>query len=119
MFNVAHADPCTAPLPRGGQSFSGAARYIVDGDGLCIGPTDDPSSWVEVRIADFYAPELREPGGEAARRALAAIVAGRQLQCIAEHRSFDRIVAACHLGGVSLGDILRRAGVPEGGKGLR
>jgi hypothetical protein len=36
--SVAHADPCTAPLPARGTVFSGVVRYIGDGDSLCIGP---------------------------------------------------------------------------------
>ena len=32
------ADPCEAPLPRrAGETFSGAVRYVGDGDSLCIG----------------------------------------------------------------------------------
>jgi endonuclease YncB( thermonuclease family) len=78
------ADPCEAipqkgPMPsflQSGASFSGPVVYVGDGDGLCVALGPDATDWVEVRLADFYAPELQEPGGEAAKSALSRIVAG-------------------------------------------
>ena len=62
MASPAAADPCTGPLPStAGQSFSGPVRYVSDGDSLCIGASSDPQSWIEVRLADFDAPELHSP----------------------------------------------------------
>ncbi|HJS80340.1 MAG TPA: hypothetical protein VJ748_06915 [Vitreimonas sp.] len=62
---LAHADPCEGDLPaRAGQSFSGAVRCVGDGDSLCIGPSSDPNTWIEVRLADFNAPELNSRGGQ-------------------------------------------------------
>jgi endonuclease YncB( thermonuclease family) len=113
----AYADPCTAALPRKGVSFSGIVRYIVDGDGLCVGKTTNPDEWIEVRLQDFYAPELREKGGLAAKLALNKIAMGKPVSCIADHRSYDRIVARCTVQGFSIGDVMRRAGVKEGGNG--
>lgn len=114
---AAHADPCRAPLPRHGVRFEGPVRYIGDGDSLCIGPTADPATWIEIRLADFYAPELHEAGGREARQALIRIAEGRWLDCVADHRSYDRIVAECTLDGMALGQLLRRAGTAEGGRG--
>lgn len=115
--DLAHADPCNAPLPPPGTSFSGAVRYVGDGDSLCIGRTSDPADWIEVRLADFYAPELSAPGGARAKAALQQLAAGRTLACQAGRRSYDRIVAACTLNGVSVGDLMRRRGITEGGNG--
>jgi len=115
--DAAHADPCRAPLPRHDTRFEGLVRYIGDGDSLCVGPTADPATWIEIRLADFYAPELHDPGGREAREALVRIAQGRRLECIADHRSYDRIVADCTLGGVAVGQLLRRAGIAEGGRG--
>jgi len=70
-------------------------------------------------VADFYAPELSSPGGEDAKAALSRIAKGRQVQCVAGRRSYDRVVAQCRIGGASLGDLLRRSGVKEGGNGLQ
>jgi endonuclease YncB( thermonuclease family) len=119
--SAVRADPCEAPLPPRGQSFSGPVVYVGDGDSLCVGASPgrerDPSTWVEVRLADFYAPELHSPGGSEAKIALARITAGQRLICTADHRSYDRIVAQCRQGGWSVGDLMRRAGVAEGGNG--
>jgi micrococcal nuclease len=114
---VAHADPCRAPLPRPGTRIEGPVRYVGDGDSLCIGSTADPGTWIEIRLADFYAPELHDQGGREARQALVRITQGRRIDCIADHRSYDRIVAACRLDGIALGELLRRAGVAQGGRG--
>jgi endonuclease YncB( thermonuclease family) len=113
----AFADPCIAPLPRPGVKFSGVVRYVGDGDSLCVGATADPETWIEVRIADFYAPELNAPGGKAAKAALSRIARGKHAQCVAGRRSYDRVVAKCYLRGRSLGASMRAAGVREGGNG--
>lgn len=111
------ADPCEGALPAKGTTFTGVVRYVGDGDGLCIGPAGRPDRWIEIRLADFYAPELHEPGGRDAKRRLARSVMGRTLVCRAGRRSYDRVVASCTLGGQPLGALLRRAGGTEGGRG--
>lgn len=111
------ADPCEGALPRKGTTFAGVVRYVGDGDGLCVGPAERPGRWIEIRLADFYAPELHEPGGVEAKRRLERMTMGKTLVCRAGKRSYDRIVAACTLGGRPIGDILRSAGGVEGGRG--
>lgn len=65
---LAFADPCEGPLPRrAGAEFSGIVRYVGDGDSLCVGTSSDPATWIEVRLADFNAPELHADGGAAAK----------------------------------------------------
>lgn len=113
------ADPCEANLPSPSTHFSGPVRYVGDGDSLCVGPTSDPATWIEVRLADFYAPELHEAGGQAAKAALTAAVRGVRLDCVAGRRSYDRVVAKCAVRGRPLGDVLRSRGGAEGGRGLR
>lgn len=113
----ANADPCEGALPAKGTTFSGVVRYVGDGDGLCIGPARRPDHWIEIRLADFYAPELNEPGGGTAKRRLQQIAMGKMLVCRAGRRSWDRVVAACTLGGRPLGSVLRAAGGVEGGRG--
>lgn len=126
------ADPCRAipdkgPAPawaKAGYVVTGKARYIVDGDGLCVGPTSDPSSWVEIRLADLYAPELREAGGAQARAALTRLTEGRTLTCTAvrgDHGrvvSYDRLIATCRIGGRGLAELMRGEGVRDGGRGF-
>lgn len=114
---LALADPCEAPLPGKGASFAGVVRYVGDGDMICVGPGPDPATWIEVRLADFYAPELNEPGGRAAKTALERIAKGRRAECIASRRSWDRIVATCRIESRSIGELMRRAGIREGGRG--
>lgn len=113
----AAADPCEAPLPRSGATFSGTVRYVGDGDGLCVGSHPDPRTWIEVRVSDFYAPELSEPGGQEAKAALRRIALGQRTACRAGRASYDRVIARCTIKGRSVGDLLRRAGVREGGRG--
>lgn len=114
--SAAHADPCTAPLPARGTVFSGVVRYVGDGDSLCIGPKGKPDRWVEVRLADFNAPELNERGGQSAKALLRQLAMGRRLVCTAGRRSYDRVVAACTRDGRAIGDELRRRGGTEGGR---
>jgi micrococcal nuclease len=125
LAGPALADPCTAPVTgyKPGAVVTGQTRYLVDGDGLCIGPTSDPKSWIEIRLADFFAPELHEPGGREAKEALTRLTRGKVLVCTA-HRgqngrtvSYDRLVAVCTVDGRDVGDLMRSAGVKEGGRG--
>lgn len=114
LATAAHADPCEAPLPKRGAVFAGPVTYVGDGDSLCVGSS---AGWVEVRVADFYAPELHDAGGRQAKAALARIAMGRRVRCVAGKRSYDRVVARCTLKRRSLGDLMRAAGVREGGRG--
>jgi micrococcal nuclease len=119
------ADPCEAipehgPLPAylaPGSQFTGPVVYVGDGDSLCVATGPSKGEWVEVRLADFYAPELHGPGGPEAKAALHQIAMGRRASCTADHRSYDRIVAYCTIAGVSIGDRMRQAGIREGGNG--
>jgi endonuclease YncB( thermonuclease family) len=118
LFPVAAAaDPCTAPLPSPGTSFSGTVRYVGDGDSICVGNSGSGAFWVVVRVADFYAPELHVPGGRQAKVTMEQVALGRTVQCVAAKRSYDRLVARCILNGVSISDLMRRAGIAEGGRG--
>jgi endonuclease YncB( thermonuclease family) len=126
----AHADPCRAipdrgPLPtylHSGALFSGPVVYVGDGDSLCVDVgkgqhSSTGAAWVEVRLADFYAIELGKLGGPEARAMLIKVAKGRRVTCVAGRRSYDRIVARCALRGVSLGELMRGAGMGEGGRG--
>ena len=113
----AFADPCTASLPPPGASFMGQVRYVGDGDSLCVGPSSNPATWIEVRIADFYSPELHAPGGSYARTTLQRLTTGQTAHCLAGKRSYDRVVARCTINGISIGDMMRQEGISEGGRG--
>ena len=116
LATTALADPCGAPLPGKGTAFAGTVRYVGDGDSLCVGRSPDRRSWVEVRMADFNAPELGSPAGLAAKAALQRVALGRSVMCKAEGRSYDRVVARCRIGRTSIGTLMRKAGVREGGR---
>lgn len=75
--------------------------------------------WIEIRLADFYAPELLERGGEVAKRRLVRAAMGKILVCRSGRRSYDRVVAACMLAARPLRDVLRQAGGIENGRGRR
>jgi endonuclease YncB( thermonuclease family) len=125
IASVAHADPCKAipdhgPAPaylHPGAIFAGKVVYIGDGDSLCVAVGPRADQWVEVRLADFYAPELHAPGGAQAKATLSHLAYGRLASCIADHQSYDRMVAACKVDGQPLGDLMRAAGIREGGRG--
>lgn len=119
------ADPCKA-VPDHGPApakllhhpFSGKVTYVGDGDSLCVAVGPPPSEWVEVRLEDFYAPELHDGSGPAAKANLSRLVMGRTLTCYPKKQSYDRIVATCMLGGRSVGDMLRASGEIEDGRGF-
>lgn len=74
-----------------------------------------------MRLADFNAAELNAPGGRDARDQWRRLMMGRRLDCVATRgRSgrvvvYDRVIATCRLNGRRVGDLLRAAGVREGG----
>ena len=118
----ARADPCEGQLPSApGQIFDGLVRYVGDGDSLCIGQSPDPQTWIEVRLADFDAPELHAPEGRRAKMLLEQVAFGRSARCEARRGrsgrviSHDRIIAVCRVDGRSIGDLLRERNAPEGG----
>lgn len=120
--SAVRADPCEGRLPtRPGEVFAGTVRYVGDGDSLCVGRTADPNEWIEVRLADFDAPELREPEGRRGREMLTRLTRGRDVNCVATRgrngrvNSHDRVIATCRLNGQTLGNLLRSRGAPQGG----
>ena len=120
--SMARADPCEGRLPtRHGETFAGTVRHVGDGDSLCVGRTSNPNDWIEVRLADFDAPELRERDGRRSKDILTRLTRGRQVTCTATRGrsgrvvSYDRVIATCRLGRQRLGDLLRAQRAPEGG----
>ncbi len=105
-------DRCQAPLPFPGTAFEGPVEWVADGDSLCVSGDE---GLIEVRLADFDAPELSQPGGNEARAALRRIALGKPARCRALHTSHDRIVARCVIDGTPLGQAMREAGAQSGG----
>ena len=124
VSTAAHADPCTARVSgyRPGEVVRGTIHYVGDGDSLCVGPSRDPSTWVEIRLADWFAPELHDAGGRQAKRALERLL-GQTAVCTAVRgqdgrtASYDRLIAICSVRGRTIADQMRRAGIEQGGRG--
>ena len=123
VCGAAAADPCEGKLPsKAGTELSGAVRYIVDGDGLCVGASSDPGTWIEVRTVDFDAPELTAQEGKRAKAIMERGAMGKPVVCVTRpgHNgrttSYDRVHASCQIGGVSLASLLKQADAPEGGR---
>src|SRR3546814_20528388 len=100
-----------------GAHFSGPVIYVGDGDSLCVAVGQGPANWVEIRLEDFYAPELHPPTGPAAKAALERLAMGRNPECIGTHRSYDRVGATCRIGRRSIGELYKQAGNTAGGPG--
>lgn len=119
----AYADPCDAIPENGsipanlkfGATFSGPVVHVIDGDSLCVATGPGHDQWVEVRLADFYAAESNQPAGRAAKAALEKLAMGREAICVANLGTHDRIAARCSVEGHLLGDMMRDAGISEGG----
>lgn len=116
----AMAQSCAGPLPsQAGETFAGKVLYVTDGDGICV---QGPRGRVKVRLGDFDAPEMREFGGPEAKAALRRIAEGRNVRCrVVRGRygrtiSYDRVIAVCTLNRRRLGEAMRAAGAPEGGR---
>lgn len=118
-------DPCKAVPERGplpaylarGETLIGPVLYVGDGDSLCVDAGAGQDRRVEIRPRDFDAPELHAPGGPQAKTAVSRIAMGKRAVCRLDHRSHDRVVARCEIGGRSLGDLMGSAEAAEGGSG--
>lgn len=105
---------CRAPLPDQGAHFEGEVSYVGDGDGLCVG---FEKGGVLVRLHDFRALELNQKGGAGAKRVLRDIALGAYVRCESfGSAGYRRVSAVCRIDGESVGDLLRKAGLEEGGR---
>ncbi len=89
---------------------------VLDGDTMCVSEKPYFKTWIKIRLADFDAPELNRPGGDAAKAALEDIAMGRRVVCVSGGRSFDRSVARCAIEGKGVGAFMRDEGIEEGGQ---
>ena len=85
----------------GAAAIEGVTLRVVDGDSLWFTPTGKPA--IEVRLADIDAPELCQPHGREARRALAELVLHKpgRLRVLARD-AYGRLVARLDLAGVDV-----------------
>lgn len=81
-------------------AIEGPAR-VVDGDTLTIGKE-------RVRIQNFNAPELDQPGGPQVKARLEALTRGKTVHCDPRARDrYGRLVARCDVNGLDLGRAMR------------
>lgn len=123
---TAQADPCEARVTnyQAGQVIAGRLMYVADGDSICIGEGRNPRHWVEVRLVDWSAPELSQRGGFEAKAVMDRL-RGAPVECTVRlgyngrTTSYDRVLASCLIAGVSAAEHMRRAGIVQGGRGVR
>ena len=104
--------------PAGAVDITGTPGKIVDGDTLWI---CDQSACNKIRLCGIDAPELSDPRGPAAMRALQTLVGGNVINCVpvgkgtvcdgrSRPTSYDRVVAQCFVHGRDLAAEMVRAG---------
>lgn len=77
---------------------------VLDGDTLKVKGGDF------IRLANVCAPELNEPGGAAAKRALEKLVLGKWVTYTQVGSSYGRIVTNVKTNGTDVNDHMRRSG---------
>lgn len=81
-------------------ALDGPAR-VVDGDTIVIARE-------RIRIQNFNAPEMNQPGGPQAKARMEALTRGKVVHCDGKARDrYARLVARCEVDGVDLGKALR------------
>ncbi len=89
--------PSDDPSPEATASWTATVTTVADGDTLTL-RTEDRRS-IRVRLHGIDAPEWRQPGGSAARQALANRTLGRALTVIpVETDAYGRLVAELYDG---------------------
>ena len=81
-------------------ALDGPAR-VVDGDTIVIARE-------RIRIQNFNAPELHQPGGPEAKARMEALTRGKVVHCDPKARDrYARLVGRCEVNGVDLGKAMR------------
>lgn len=76
--------------------------YVIDGDTIVI-------AHERIRLQNFNAPELDQPGGLAAKAKLQSITRGKTVHCDGKARDrYARLVARCSVNGLDIGQEMRR-----------
>lgn len=92
----------------GHQTYQGTVASVVDGDRFLF---DYSGGQLEVALADSYTVGLDQPYGDAARAALANIIANRKVKIVVLSRSSSRqVVARVWLNGTNVSAPLVKEG---------
>jgi endonuclease YncB( thermonuclease family) len=95
MIAVALAIGAVLVSNREGNVLAGQAS-VIDGDTLRV-------AGQKVRLQGLAAPELDEPGGDAAKNAMIELVRGQHVTCELDGTtSYDRVVGICYAAGQDL-----------------
>lgn len=82
-------------------ALDGPAR-VIDGDTMVI-------AHERIRLQNFNAPELDQPGGQQAKAKLQQITRGKTVHCDGKARDkYARLVARCSVNGVDIGKEMRQ-----------
>lgn len=99
-MNASCLGPVLALLASPALALDGPA-YVIDGDTIVIARE-------RIRLQNFNAPELDQPGGQQAKARLQAITRGKTVHCDGKARDrYARLVARCSVGGVDIGRAMR------------
>jgi endonuclease YncB( thermonuclease family) len=94
--------PVSAAKLAPARPLEGVVTHVTDGDSLWFTPAGQPA--IEVRLRDIDAPELCQPWGDEARRALAELALGRPGQLTVSARDpYGRALGAVVVDEVDLG----------------
>jgi micrococcal nuclease len=98
-----HAAAASALCARG--PHVGAVTHVRDGDTIGV-------AGLPIRLQGLAAPELSEPGGPEAARAMWMLLHGQEARCeLTGEHSHDRCVGVCSVSGSDIAAELVRAGV--------
>ena len=95
--------------------FTGMVERVIDGDTICLRAEGehltradlDRHGLVHVRLAEIDAPELKEPGGPAAREALSDMILGKTVRVEWRHRGrYRRIIGRVYFCAQSINRVL-------------
>ena len=88
--------------------IAGPVTHVRDGDTIEV-------DGLPIRLQGLAAPELNEPGGEEAARAMWMLLHSQDVRCELtgerNHRNHDRCIGVCFLDGADVAAELVRAGV--------
>lgn len=85
-------------------AVAGTVTAVHDGDTWKV-------DGLTIRGSGFDAPELKQPFGTDAQRALSAAILGKPIRCtIVDHDKYGRPVGLCRVAGVDIGHLMVGAG---------